>query len=527
MGNNISNLGPYLGRLPHNLRTFPFIGKYISIHDYHMIILARKNGFKNNAEKRDFLWDYKIHDSISYYYKMNYVLLIDCLRTQYDVGYHVRDSIHAANGSSLETMIYIHEKGYKFHDSIPKEVRGPNIIDILELFVKNGGSIPKNITSLISFDLNASRYFIEKGYNYNASTYNSAIKNGNTALLDYLDNLNCPKYHMVCIPAIEGNHFDLFIKYFESNFPYDTDELDEMGECAAEYGRIEILKYLLSKGYILTELTFKYALYNDDNIEMIKYLHEMNCPKSEKFTIHAVYYYNINNLKFLHEKMGYKFDSNHYKYVLKRRRKTYDYDDKYHCATLDNRIYTYLHKVVGCQITTEIFVAILQHCDYRFMKYALRNQKIEMSPEYYEIFIENYKRLDESENLSAGGEYFEKYIDLLLEYKCPLPEHCIKKICKYGSLQSASSLKYYGFDVGKYVYKYIAKYDDRCMEDFFECFPFPVTHQLFKYIIKYDKPTKLQIVLENSEETYPGLLEYALSKERTHIAKILLDNNYY
>lgn len=99
--------------------------------------------------------------------------------------------------------------------------------------------------------LSSIKFLVEKGYPLTEKVYEQALASNNRNLLEYLDSIHCPQSKTVCYTA-------------------------------ALYGYFTSLKYLVNKGFPLTEEIFRAAVFNSYHFDVVKYLYEIECPYDEE-----------------------------------------------------------------------------------------------------------------------------------------------------------------------------------------------------------------------------------------------------
>jgi len=193
-------------------------------------------------------------------------------------------------------------------------------------------------------------------------TCNEVIKYGLLNWLIYAYENKYPYDEHTIVIAAEYGKLDCLKYLHENGF-----ELNEPDICkkAAQYGYLDCIKYLIENNCAIDKWTCTYAIYKD-NIDCIKYLHENGCPWNEDTCALAASYGQLDILIYAHKNGCPWNEETPAEAILK---------DNYNCLkyAIDN----------GCQCDHYCFDFARKKNDYKYLNYLeLRFNRLQLENEH-------------------------------------------------------------------------------------------------------------------------------------------------
>ena len=109
----------------------------------------------------------------------------------------------------------------------------------------------------------------------NCDTSNAGVLSGDIRIVKYLYH-KCDKSPDACRSAVIGGHLEILQWLCDNGYVYDESLCDE----AVENNQIEIRRYLYKKGLRCTSDSMYNHAAKNGYFEILKWLHENNCPRS-------------------------------------------------------------------------------------------------------------------------------------------------------------------------------------------------------------------------------------------------------
>lgn len=297
------------------------------------VIFKQKHVLKWFLENKREYFTNDLFESLLFEHKFDTVEIM--LYNGFDIN-NVYISNSIISNESVEILIWLHRKNIKIPNHVLFRAIRSNLLVIIQWFVSFKKEAFNEIdvsTALLNARSDTVYYLYKYGFrNFTNLHIESAVAQNDFELVTFYESIGLQiKNYMSCyfFIARNGNMNMLRYMYYKKNY---TDIPPKILSCAAGNGHLEMLKWLVEKGYNCEKETIECAIINDHfhtvewlyentfidssskclksavgNLKMVKWLYENNkvdgVPGSDAMS-DAVYYSCFESLKYMAEKGG-------------------------------------------------------------------------------------------------------------------------------------------------------------------------------------------------------------------------------
>ncbi len=245
-----------------------------------------------------------------------------------NLGFYTSDSATsmAVKENNLEVLKLLHKKGFPWdsttvENAVKFSVEHSSNMDCLKYLIENNCPYDEKTlkNEFLPFNLQATKYFFEKGLSLDEELFNATLTKGDLEVLEFLLNNDCEHKHTIngvlcttyVIERSDSGEVGFLQLLHKHNFPFDITTTNTAVQNVGLMFSMNCLRYLIQNGSPYDESTMKTAILSND-ISTTNYLLNLHFPIPEpnflenKTITKEVYSYLVKNVYSKNELSGIK-----------------------------------------------------------------------------------------------------------------------------------------------------------------------------------------------------------------------------